>query len=121
MTSKYFSFFAFSLVLSFLSCSKDDSSSSNIDCTGTTPKYSTEIATIMNTSCASAGCHDATTKAEGYNLSTYATVVTATKSSAFLKSIKHESGATAMPQGGSKLPDATIKIIQCWIQNGTPQ
>lgn len=120
MTSKYFSIFVLAVLLSFMSCSKDDTTSS-IDCAGTTPKYSTEIAAIMNTSCANAGCHDAVTKAEGYNLSTYASTVTATKSSAFLKSIKHESGATAMPQGGSKLPDATIKIIQCWIQNGTPQ
>lgn len=121
MTSRFFALSGFFFLLLLISCSKDDSSTSTIDCTGLTPKYSTDIAPIINSSCAQGGCHDSGTRAGGYNLSSYANVVAGTKNSNFLKSIKHEGGVEKMPQGSAKLADDVIKKIQCWIQNGTPQ
>lgn len=117
MTKKIFTVFTLACVIAMASCGGDD----ELDCTGVAPKYSVEVALIINASCAFAGCHDSNTKSAGYDLSTYASTVAATKSDKFLKSIKHESGANKMPQGGDKLPDATIKIIECWIKNGAPQ
>jgi cytochrome c553 len=38
-----------------------------------------------------------------------------------MASINRTNGAQAMPQGASKLDDATIKQLTCWIQNGKPQ
>lgn len=104
-----------------LSCTSDDSGSTTLDCTTNKPTYTNNIAAIMNTSCATTGCHNAATKAAGYDLSTYNATKSASANSKFLKSIKHESGADKMPQGGSKLSDATINQIECWINNGTPQ
>jgi hypothetical protein len=117
MTKKIFSIFAFACIAAMISCGGDD----EVDCTGVAPKYSVEVSAILNVSCAQSGCHAADTKAAGVDLSSYASTVAATKSDKFLKSIKHQSGASKMPQGGDKLPDATIKVLECWIKNGAPQ
>jgi hypothetical protein len=117
MTKKIFSVFSIACIAAMISCGSDD----ELDCTGVAPKYNSEVNLILSASCGSAGCHDVTTKSAGVDLSSYAASVAATKSDKFLKSIKHESGASKMPQGGDKLPDATIKVIECWIKNGTPQ
>ncbi|MBK9737399.1 MAG: cytochrome c [Saprospiraceae bacterium] len=112
-------FFSVILFLSFIilcSCSKDETNV--VDCTGMTPTYKNDIASIFNASCATAGCHDAVTKAEGINLSTYASSKSASQNTKVLKSIKHDSGANAMPQGSAKLSDAIINKVACWIQNG---
>jgi hypothetical protein len=36
-------------------------------------------------------------------------------------SMQHLSGYSNMPKGGSKLSDAQLKTISCWIQNGMIQ
>lgn len=36
----------------------------------------------------------------------------------FLKSIKHEPGASPMPKGTGKIPDCEIEKISVWIANG---
>lgn len=119
MTKSFLTMLTLVCVFFILSCGKDEDT--KIDCSGVSPKYSNEVSPILNVSCAFAGCHDAVTKSAGVNLSSYSASVAATKSEKFLKSIKHESGASAMPQGQNKLDNATIKILECWIQNGTPQ
>ena len=113
MTSRFFVLSGALFLLLLISCSKDDSGTATIDCSGLTPKYSTDIASIMNNSCATDYCHDNGTRAGGYNLSSYANVVAGTKNSNFLKSIKHEGGVEKMPQGSAKLADDVIKKIQC--------
>ncbi|MEZ4910983.1 MAG: hypothetical protein R2774_08980 [Saprospiraceae bacterium] len=118
MPSNLMMFFILGVLL-MTSCSDDDTT--QIDCTGVTPTYSSEIAPIINVSCAFSGCHDSATKSDGIDLSTYANVKSASANDNFLKSIKHESGATAMPQSAEKLPNESIKMIECWIQNGWPQ
>lgn len=120
MSKSIVKLFVACLMISFTSCGGDDDVS-NVVCTGNAPTYKTEISAIMNSSCARAGCHDATSKSGGYDLSTYTTTVAATKSAKFLPSIKHEAGASKMPQGSDKLTDAEIKSIECWISNGKPE
>jgi hypothetical protein len=117
--SKFIYFLLLTGLVSVFSCSKDDNTTP-ANCTST-PTYKTDIAAIMNASCAQAGCHSSSSRAGGYELSTYSGTKNAAGKSDFLKSIKHSSGVQAMPQGGSKLPDATITKIECWISNGTPE
>lgn len=104
-----------------VSCSKNDSPAVTLDCTTSKPTYTKDIASILNSSCAQAGCHSAASKSGGFNLSTFNGAKSAAGSSNFLKAIKHESGVTKMPEGASKLPDATIAKIECWVRNGTPE
>lgn len=117
IANKIFTVFTLTCVIALISCGADD----ELGCSGVAPKYSVEVAAILNASCAQSGCHGADTKSAGYDLSNYTSAVAATKRDKFLKSIKHESGASKMPQGGDKLPDVSIKVIECWINNGTPQ
>ena len=41
------------------------------DCTGITPTYTNDIASVMNNSCALSGCHNSSSKSAGIDLSTY--------------------------------------------------
>lgn len=92
-----------------------------VDCIGITPKYTADIAPVLAT-CASDGCHDNVATQAGINLTTYENVKSGSANSKFLKAIKHQSGAQAMPPSGfDKLSDANIKLIECWIQNGKPE
>jgi hypothetical protein len=91
------------------------------DCTGVTPTYTATIKPILDANCASSGCHSASSSSQGYDLSSYAGSKSASSKSAFLGSIQHKSGYKAMPQGSGQLVDSDIKLISCWVQNGTPQ
>jgi hypothetical protein len=87
-------------------------------CTST-PTYKTDIAPILNASCATGGCHNAGTKQGGIDLSNYNVAKNEfTKSNTALASVHHASGVDAMPDGQSKLSDATINKLDCWVKNG---
>jgi hypothetical protein len=93
------------------------------NCMVTGITYTNFVAGIMNAQCATSGCHDAVRAASGADLSTYA----ATKSyatasqAAFLGSMRHSSGVSAMPKGAAKLPTCTLNKIEAWIVAGMPQ
>jgi len=91
------------------------------DCDGSTPTYTADIKAIIDASCATSGCHDATTMADGRDLTTYAKVSTDSKNSNFLGSIQQLDQYTAMPIGSPKLSDAQIETISCWVQGGSPE
>ena len=74
-----------------------------------------EVEPLINQSCATSGCHDAT-GAAGYVLTTHAEV--STNASIILDVIQHNQGVSAMPLGQNKLPDADIQNFDCWIQQG---
>ncbi|WP_139958206.1 choice-of-anchor D domain-containing protein [Flavicella sediminum] len=79
--------------------------------------YQTDIAPIINQSCATTACHDSNSPKAGLDLSTYAfvkTAFTATGTSSAIGRI--ESGN--MPQGGSKLSQTKIDLIKSWIAGG---
>lgn len=107
-------------VLAFVACKKE-STTTTTDCTGATPTYINDVKVIMDASCAVSGCHNATSKAEGIDLSTYAKVKSESAKARFLGSIEHLAGYQAMPEGASKLSTAQIQTIACWIDNGTPE
>lgn len=91
------------------------------DCTGVAPTYTTDVKSILDASCATSGCHNASSAKGGYNLSTYQGAQQAAGKEAFLGSIQHKSGFSKMPRGGSKLAETNIKLISCWVQNGMPE
>ena len=86
----------------------------NLDCTTVSAKYSTDIAPIMQTKCATSGCHNASSSAAGIVLQTHAQV--ASKANQIKQAcIVNKS----MPPAGP-LPIAEQNAIQCWINAGTP-
>ena len=107
------------LLLGMMSCKKEKVTT--YDCTGLTPTYTAEIKGIMDSQCATSGCHNASSKKAGIDLSTYAKVKSESAKDKFIGSMQHKSGYTAMPEGASKLDDATIQKISCWVSNGTPE
>ena len=109
------------LILNFTACKNDSLTTPTTDCAGVTPTYTNDIKTIMDANCATSGCHNASAKASGKDFSTFNNCKNESMSNSFLGSMKHSSGYTAMPKGAAKLSDAQIKLVECWIKNGTPQ
>jgi hypothetical protein len=105
--------------ITFTQCTKD--TIDTVVCTGAIPTYKVDIKPIMDASCAFSGCHNTATKAEGYDLSTYAGTVAGAGKDAFLGSIQHKSGYKSMPQGGTKLSQDILDKVACWVQNGKPE
>lgn len=87
------------------------------DCGSTFSTYTTNVKPILDANCV--GCHNGSNKSGGYDLSTYSHAKNA--KDAIVGAVQHASGFAPMPQGGSKLDDASIKLINCWSQNGTPE
>jgi len=118
MTKKISTILFLSVLIPF-SCSKDEQTTA--DCTGVAPTYTSDIGAIMNTSCAISGCHSANFPADGLDLSNYSKVKSASLNGEVLQSIKHLSGAEAMPKDAAKLSSDKILKVECWIKNGAPE
>lgn len=104
------------LVFFFSACKK--ASNITYDCSAINPTYTNDVKAIVDANCATAGCHNAATKASGIDLSTYSLVKSQSGQRRFLGSIEHASGYKSMPEGASKLSDVTIQTIACWIEQG---
>ncbi len=102
----------------FMSCSDDSSSTNpggmNNECEGTAFTYSGQVASIINSSCALAGCH------VGGALPDFRTFsgVFANRSN-----IRSMVSSRNMPPAGSGISLSTqeINTIVCWVANGAPQ
>ena len=107
------------------SCKKESENTdfaNSANCTGVTPVYTGEIASIINSNCATSGCHGGGSSAAGINLSNYANASNQFKNNSDnLASIHHAGDVDAMPRGASKLSDAVINKLDCWVKNGCPQ
>jgi len=90
-------------------------------CDTTNVTYAATVATIMNTSCSTVGCHVGSLPAAGIDLSTYATVKVYADNGVLMKTIKHQvgPGITNMPKGGQQLTACTISQLDAWINAGT--
>ena len=91
------------------------------DCTGVTSTYTNNIKAILDSKCATSGCHNSASQKDGKDLSSYSGALSASNGDDFLGSIQKKNGYKAMPENGSKLDEASIKLISCWVQNGAPQ
>ena len=109
----------FCFLFFLISCTKDQNS--NFDCTGLTPTYTADIKQILNASCAKSGCHDAFSHQNGVDLSSYGGASDASRNSSFLGTIEHKSGFNPMPQDANKLSNDKIQLLNCWVQNASPE
>jgi hypothetical protein len=99
------------------SCSKD-----NVvdyyglgNCTDTV-SFATKIQPLINTNCATSGCHDATTAEAGYDLSTYQSIVD--NADIVYSAMSWQQGTAPMPDGGDQLADSLIQQFSCWMSQG---
>jgi hypothetical protein len=76
---------------------------------------------ILN-SCGTSGCHSSSSQSAGVNLSSYTAIKNyiTTSKTIFLGTIKHQSGFSQMPKGGSKLSNCNIQKLELWINKGMP-
>lgn len=82
--------------------------------------YATVIQPLVQTKCATSGCHNAGSRAGGINLSAYAGVKNVADNGLLLRVLRHENGVPPMPQGAAQLDDCTIAQIQKWVNDGAP-
>lgn len=104
-------------ILILNSCQKEPNS--NVDCTGVTPTYTTDIKAILDESCALSGCHNSTSQQAGIDLTNYADAKIISSQERFLAAIRHQNGFEPMPQNSAKLSDEKIDLLACWVENGS--
>lgn len=83
------------------------------DCSTINAKFSTQVAPLIQTRCAIAGCHDASSGNKGGPFTNY------TQISLKAATIKAQVESGAMPEGSS-LTSAEIRLISCWVNSGAP-
>jgi hypothetical protein len=124
MHTKIISAIAFTIMVA-IACNKNSSNpdyAADAVCSGTTATYSTNVQVIINANCATSGCHSAASAKAGINLSDFANASNQFKSnSKNLASIHHGSGVDAMPKNASKLSNADVNKLDCWVKNSCPQ
>lgn len=102
---------AISVSVAILSSCGKSGSPYTPDCTGTTPKFSANVSSIIASDCASSGCHDKGSKKGPGELITYAQI------SASAASIRSEVVNGTMPRN-STLSTERRNAIVCWIDAG---
>jgi hypothetical protein len=109
--------------IAIISCTSSvEDFTADANCTGITPTYNAQASVIINNSCAFSGCHNNATKKEGISLEGYTNAKSQfLDNSKNLASIHHASGVEKMPYKGTKLDDATINLLDCWVKNGCPE
>lgn len=91
-----------------------------VSCDTSNVKFNTYVLPLLNAKCNTSGCHNSSATAGGWAMDTYLGVKDVLDNSGgrFLKSIQHESSASPMPKGGSKLADCDINKLKAWINAG---
>ena len=114
------SVFVLSLIALFISCG-DDNNTTPDECDGVVATYNTTVKGILNASCAINGCHASVAPSAGLDLTSYTKAKASSTDPKFICTINHGAGCNPMPQGLPKLSDAFIKILTCWVKNGSPE
>jgi hypothetical protein len=112
MTKKLLSIFALASLLFVMSCGDDE------DCNTKGLTYNKDIKTLIS-GCASASCH-----ASGSNvgsLSNYTDTKAFVAFGRILGAVKHSTGFSPMPKGGTKWSDCNISKLEAWINAGMPE
>jgi len=85
-------------------------------CDTTNISYSGTVVSILQNSCYS--CHNAVNQQGGIVLDNYNDLQTVINNGSFRGSINHLSGYSPMPQGGEKLSDCNLTLINKWLDDG---
>jgi cytochrome c5 len=80
--------------------------------------FADQVWPAINNNCVA--CHSGAGASAGIRMGNHAELVQAVNGGRFVGAIKHESGFSAMPQGGAKLDDCSIQQIDAWIADGMP-
>jgi len=80
--------------------------------------YALKVKPIIDQNCMN--CHSQASQQGNVVLETHPDIVTYANSGQLLGAIKHQPGFSPMPQGGAKLNDCNILIIEKWVQSGSP-
>jgi hypothetical protein len=107
-----------SSIIFAISCKKesgggtDGGGNTQINCSTVT--FSGNIAPLIASRCATAGCHDASSSNGPGPLTSYASIF------ASRNSVLSAVNTNRMPQGGAPLSDADKARLKCWIDAGAP-
>ena len=101
------------LCICFSGCEKNVEED-HVDCSSIETYYTENVAPILSSNCN--GCHSGTTAAAGLALDSYTSVYSAIKSGNVLDRVNRNSGDNGfMPQGGQKLSNANLDILQTFF------
>lgn len=92
-------------------------------CDTSNVRYSVEIKGILDANCQQ--CHDGSNSFSGIDLYNYSVISSLALDGddtygTLLSSVKHEGGASLMPQGEPMLQDCDINKIAAWVHAGAP-
>lgn len=116
--------FVLGSVLSMESCYYDNEEylygESNCDST-TTFTYQNKVKALMDSRCATSGCHGGSSPANGVDLSNYNNVKSGFQNLSMMCNIRHESGCIPMPKNEGQLSRCEIRALERWQENGYPE
>jgi len=81
-------------------------------------RYDTTMRDILNTNCATAGCHEPGTNT--FPMHNWDAAKAAVSFGRISGAINHEAGFSPMPRGMDKLDQCTIDQIDSWLDDGAP-
>ncbi|MBX0291183.1 hypothetical protein K3G63_12070 [Hymenobacter sp. HSC-4F20] len=87
----------------------------------TTPEvvsYTLSISPLLDRNCRS--CHNAVLVTGSVNLQDFSVIQKYIRSGELMGNVKHLPGFNPMPQGGNKLSDCDIELLQKWVDAGAP-
>ncbi len=100
----------------------DETGGTGTNCDGSTEvTFSGTVQPIITSRCIS--CHSAGAAANsggGIRLDTHANIKLRADNGSLAGVINHASGYPQMPQGGAKLSECQISLIEQWIEEGAP-
>lgn len=105
------------LCLFVFSCGKEDDPVVD-SCVKTGLTYTKDIKTLL-ASCAVVGCHNSGSLVGSY--ANYADTKISVGFGRLSGALRHTTGFSAMPKGGTKLSDCNISKIEAWIAAGMPE
>jgi len=88
------------------------------NCDTTAISFTQDIQPLINDQCLS--CHKAGNASGNILLNSYAAIKEQADNGKLLGSVRHESGYSSMPPGGS-LSNCSIARLEAWINNGAPE
>ncbi|MDU0370829.1 hypothetical protein ACFPAF_10525 [Hymenobacter endophyticus] len=86
--------------------------------TPTTVSYALNISPLLDRNCRS--CHNSVLLTGNVNLDNLSEIQTRAKTGQLMGVVTHAPGFQQMPQGGAKLSDCDIALLQQWVTAGAP-
>jgi len=105
--------------LFIVACGDDDPPEETCDTVDM--RYTSDIASILNGSCAVSGCH--VDGSVTFSMDDYTDALAAVQFNRIVGAINHETGFLPMPYpvGSAKLDQCDIDKVTAWITNGAPE